>query len=228
MRAEWDNLPEFVYGHIKGRVVPQHWGAFEERDRPLIFFHAADPVQVRVKVDFPGGMAGVWFPATAKPAVYGVQKQPKVGDSLEWNLGVKQCPNGWRPKTAAPRDVADKHWFGRVRQVKSDEIVANFSPTPADVDPERVIYYDGLFPQRNWLKFDVDKDRLSLTNRLKHPVFDVTIVDRRDEKIRVAILAKVEAGRDDRRRFVHECGRTQICVGSSGTPGEATRCRGTL
>ena len=24
LRAEWDGLPEFVYGHIKGRVVPQH------------------------------------------------------------------------------------------------------------------------------------------------------------------------------------------------------------
>ena len=46
LRQEWDKLPPFVYGHIKGRVVPQHWGAIEVRLRPIIFFHAAEPTIV--------------------------------------------------------------------------------------------------------------------------------------------------------------------------------------
>ncbi len=116
MRAAWDELPEFAYGHIKGRVVPQHWGAAEFRRQPIIFFHAEQPVQMRVKVDFPGGMAGVWFPATDKPAIYGVDKQPKVGGSLEWVLGVKQCPNGWQPKKPAPSPVPDNHYISRLRR----------------------------------------------------------------------------------------------------------------
>jgi hypothetical protein len=62
MRAVWDDLPGFVYGHIKGRAVPQHWGAIELRNRPIIFFHADKPAQVRVKIDFPGGMAGSGIP----------------------------------------------------------------------------------------------------------------------------------------------------------------------
>lgn len=194
LRAEWDDLPGFTYGHIKGRLVPQHWGAFEIRKRPVIFFHANHPTQVRVKVDFPGGMAGVWFPATEQPAVYGMDKQPKIGSSLEWNLGVKQCPNGWLPKSPTVPEVSDKHWVSRVRQVKLDEIFARYSPNQADVEREKFIFYDGLFPQGKWMTIKVEKDKVSLTSQVKHPVFDVTVVDRRDDKVRIGRLAKLNAG----------------------------------
>jgi len=194
LREEWDGLPPFVYGHIKGRAVPQHWGALEERLKPMIFFHAQKPVQVRVKIDFPGGMAGVWYPATEKPAVYGMQKQPKSGGSLEWDLGVKECPLGWFPRTLAPVVVTDNHWFARMRRVKSDEIFARFSPNGKDVEREQFIYYDGLFPHRKWLAVKVENGRIALTNRLKLPVFDVTVVDRRDQAVRLGRIARIEAG----------------------------------
>jgi hypothetical protein len=194
LRAEWDSLPEFVYGHIKGRIVPQHWGAVEIRRRPIIFFHASEATTARVKVDFPGGMAGVWFPATEVPAVYGIQKQPKAGGSLLWNVGVKQCPQGWFPKQPNAHAVSDRHWISRIRQVKSDEIFARYSPNPADVEREKFIYYDGIFPQGRWLKIGVDNKRVLLTSKVKHDIFDVTIVDRRTEKIRIGRVAKMEAG----------------------------------
>lgn len=194
LRAEWDDLPGFVYGHIKGRVVPQHWGAIEDRDKPIIFFHAKEPTTVRVKVDFPGGMAGVWFPATERPAVFGFEKQPKIGGSLEWNLGVKQCPNGWLPKNATPPEVPEKHWIHGIRQVKADEIYARFSPNNNDVEREKFIYYDGIFPQKRWMKVTVEGNQVSLTNQVKHPVFDITVVDRRTDRIRVGRLAKLDAG----------------------------------
>jgi hypothetical protein len=194
VRAMWDGMPEFVYGHIRGRAVPQHWGAAEIRLRPIIFFHTDKPTMVRAKVDFPGGMAGVWYPATEKPAVYGNQKQPKVGDSLEWNLGVKDIPQGWRPKLPAPLTVPDKHWFARVRQVKSDEIFSRFSPNANDVEREKFIYYDGLFPQGKWLAIKVDDKNVALTSRVKHPVHDVTVVDRRGDQVRVGRVAKLDAG----------------------------------
>lgn len=194
LRAEWDDLPGFVYGQIKGRVVPQHWGALEERLRPIIFFHAKEPAMVRVKIDFPGGMAGVWFPATERPAVYGFEKQPKIGGSLEWNLGVKQCPNGWLPKNTTPPEVSDKHWIHGIRQVKADEIYARYSPNNMDVEREKFIYYDGLFPQKRWMKVVVDGKQVSLMNQVKHAVFDVTVVDRRAERIRIGRHAKLDAG----------------------------------
>lgn len=194
MRAVWDELPQFVYGHIKGRAVPQHWGAFELRNRPIIFFHAQDLVLVRVKVDFPGGMAGVWYPATDKPAVFGAQKQPKVSTTLEWNVSVKQPAKGWLPKSPIPVPVSEKHWFERLRQVKSDEIFAQYSPNPRDVEREKFIYYDGLFPHEKWLDIKVDNQKVVLTSKVKHPVFDVTVVDRRSEKVRVGRFAKFDAG----------------------------------
>ena len=128
LRAEWDDLPEFAYGHISNRLVPKHWGAFEIRRRPIIFFHAKEPTTVRVKIDFPGGKAGVWFPATESPAVYGNTKQPVAGGKLEWNIGVKQIPEGWQPKHPKVPSVSDRHWISRIRQVKSDEIFRTTAP----------------------------------------------------------------------------------------------------
>ena len=194
LRAEWDDLPEFIYGHIKGRAVPQHWGAIEIRRRPIVFFHATEPITARLKINFPGGLAGVWYPATEDPAVYGNLKQPKVGSSLTWNLGIKQCPQGWQPKQPNLPAVSAKHWIARIRQVKSDEIFARYSPNPLDVEREKFIYYDGIFPQGKWMKIEVEKERVSLTSRVKHPVFDVTVVDRRSEKVRIGRIGRFDAG----------------------------------
>lgn len=193
LRAEWDNLPGFVYGYIKGRTVPQHWGAVEIRFRPIIFFHSRGPAQLHARVDFPGGMPGVWFPATVNPAVEGFVKQPHIGGSLEWDLGIKKCPDGWQPKQAAAPEVDSKHWISRLRQVKADELFAKFSPNLHDVEREHFLFYDGLFPQGKWLKATVEKDRVSLKSQVKHSVFDVTIVDRRGERLRVGRIAKMEA-----------------------------------
>ncbi len=194
MRAEWDNLPEFVYGHIKGRIVPENWGAVEIRKRPIVFFHAPEPTIARVKIDFPGGMAGVWYPATMMPSVFGGQLQPKTGDSLYWVLGIKQCPQGWRPKLATGPAISEKHWFNRIRKVKSDEIFANYSENPTDVEREKFLYYDGLFPQGKWLKVRVEKENVSVTSQVKHPVFDVSVVDRRGDNPRIGRIAKLDAG----------------------------------
>jgi hypothetical protein len=194
LRAEWDDLPEFIYGHVKGRQVPQHWGAVEIRRRPIVFFHATEPLTARLTIGFPGGLAGVWFPATESPAVYADQKQPKASSSLTWNLGIKQCPEGWQPKQRLSPPISDKHWITRIRQVKSDEIFARYSPNRLDVERESFVYYDGIFPQGKWLKIDVTKDGVALTSRVKHSVFDVTVVDRRGEKVRVGRIAKLDAG----------------------------------
>src|SRR3954452_2351942 len=64
VRSEWDALPEFVYGRIKGRLLPTNWGPIEIRKRPLLFFHSAEPVELKVRVAFPGGQPGVWWPGT--------------------------------------------------------------------------------------------------------------------------------------------------------------------
>ena len=194
LRAEWDDLPEFIYGTIKGRAVPHHWGAVEIRRRPIVFFHATEPLTARLTINFPGGLAGVWCPATEIPAVFADQKQPKASSILSWNLGIKQCPEGWRPKQPNLPSVSEKHWIARIRQVKADEVFARYSPNPLDVEREKFVYYDGIFPQGKWMKIAVEKDRVAITSQVKHPLFDVTVVDRRGEKVRVGRIAKLEAG----------------------------------
>ena len=220
MRSIWDDLPPFVYGHIKGRAVPQHWGAIEIFDRPIIFFHAETPTVLRLKVDFPGGMAGVWYPATERPAVMGLEKQPQPNASLEWALGVKRCPQGWSPKSPTPVEIPDKHWFARLRQVKSDEIFSHYSPNPNDVERERFVYYDGLFPQGKWVNLTVQNDRISLTNRVKHPVFDATIVDRRDGgKVRIGRIARLNAGETIKDVALTEVDASRFTSDAAGTLG---------
>jgi hypothetical protein len=195
IKALWDGLPEFVYGYIRGRLLPRHWGAVEIRDRPVIFFHAAEPMLLSMKVDFPGGMPGVWWPGTVAPAVFGDQKPPAAAKSLSWDIGLIQAPQGWMPKTAGPPPVPKDHWFERLRQVKSDELFSRFGPGGHYVEREKFVYYDGLFPQAKWVKIGVEKDGISLTNRVKHAVFDVTVVDRRgDAKVRVGRVEKLDAG----------------------------------
>src|SRR5262245_15200088 len=56
MREIWDGLPRFVYGQSPGRTLPRHWSNVEIRDRPVLFFHAAEAVEVVLTVAFPGGM----------------------------------------------------------------------------------------------------------------------------------------------------------------------------
>ena len=79
----------------------------------------------------------------------------------------------------------------------------------------KFIYYDGLFPQGKWLKIGVAKDRVSLTSQVKHPVFDITVVDRRGDKVRVGRVAQLAAGETindlefaeaDASRFTSEAG----------------------
>ncbi|HEY1861642.1 MAG TPA: hypothetical protein VGG61_14880, partial [Gemmataceae bacterium] len=60
---------------------------------------------------------------------------------------------------------------------------------------ERFIYYDGLVPVGKRVAITVEKDKVFVANRVKHPLFDVTVVDRRTpDHIRIARIAKLEAG----------------------------------
>jgi hypothetical protein len=197
--AEWRDLPDFIYGQVNGRVLPINWGATEIRKRPIIFFHAGLPTQVRLRIDFPGGVPGVWFPGTVIPSQDGNRKPPPIGSFLEWSLSIQQAPPGRGAQRAGPPPVSRDHWIARVRQVKSDEVFAIYGDAVNDVDREKFVYYDGLFPQGKWLRVNVVRGEVRLTNQVKFPVYDVTVVDRRDpDKPRIGRLARLEAGAANR------------------------------
>lgn len=194
LREEWDSLPEFVYGQIKGLNVPTHYGPVEIRRRPILFFHSPQPVELQMRIEFPGGMPGVWWPATFSPSREGLVQVERAA-ALEWRLGVKAPPRNRAPKLAAPPEVPKDHWIERLREVKSDEVFAMYSENPLDVDREKFVYYDGIFPQGKWLKIDVRKESVALTSQVRHELLDVTVIDRTlDGKVRVGHIPKLAAG----------------------------------
>ncbi|MFN0019196.1 MAG: hypothetical protein ACKVP0_13115 [Pirellulaceae bacterium] len=206
LAREWNELPEFVYGQISGRNIPQHYGAIEIRRRPIVFFHAARPLEVQMKIGFPGGMPGVWWPGTVSPAREG-ETRVAMSSSLLWQLGIKLPPKGKLPKTPAPPQVAKDHWMQRLRSVKCDEVFAKYSQNQLDIDREKFVYYDGIFPQGKWLRIEEVGGKVVLASQVKHAVFDVTVIDHREERnIRIARVGELQPGKDFSPTFM-EAGR---------------------
>ncbi|HZY85941.1 MAG TPA: hypothetical protein VFE78_13990 [Gemmataceae bacterium] len=196
MRAVWAGLPRFVYGQVAARSLPRHWQNVEIVDRPVLFFHTPKAVDVELKVDFPGGTPAVWWPGTERPALHGATLVGAAGQqppfrSLEWRLRLKEPPNVARAP-ALPA-AAEGHWVKTLRAVQADDVFARVGERNFGCERERFVYYDGLLPRGKWLAVAVKGERVELRNQVDHPVFDVTVVDRRTPgKVRVARLARLD------------------------------------
>ena len=216
-RGEWDDLPKFMYGHIIGRDIPVNWGRTEIRKQPVVFFHTPQALAVKMRIDFADGMPGVWWPGTRSPAALGTNR-PKIGSHLEWQLHLKEAPPGRRPQHNGYREVGKGHWVEAMRAVKCDEVYAVFGDGSLDVDREKFVYYDGIFPQGKWLKVGVEKDRVALTSRVKFPVHDVTVIDRRgDDKVKVGRIDKLDAGAEVKELKWTEVERDRFAAGAAET-----------
>jgi hypothetical protein len=201
LRAIWAALPPFVYGQVDGRKLPVHYQNLRESDKPVIFFHAAEPVTVDLRIDFPGGMAGVWWPGTQQPAVHngklvGDGKVDQPHQSLEWRLNLKNprgIPTGKVPFASVKKD----HWVETLRAVKADDVYAHVGELGLGQEHEKFVYYDGLLPRGKWADIAVEKDRITVSNLAAFPLYDLTAVDARNPaKPRVARLAKFDAKTD--------------------------------
>jgi len=197
MRAEWDGLPKFVHGQLKGRDFPRTVDNPQLMDvsKPVLFFHCPQEAEVDLKVDFPGGMPAVWWPGTRSSAVNWPRR------TLDWHLHLKDAPKKDEP-AAGQRAVDGGHWMSTLRVVKADDVFAVVGEAPDDVprgraapfyEREKFVYYDGLVPRGKWVEIAVAGDKVSVNNRAKHPVFDLTVVDRRSAHVRVARLARLDA-----------------------------------
>jgi hypothetical protein len=118
----------------------------------------------------------------------------KLSTSLLWQLGIKQPPKGKVPKTPAPPPVEKGHWIEQLRGVKCDEVFAKYSQNQFDIDREKFVYYDGIFPQGKWLKLEATGNKVTVANSVKHSAFDVTIIDHRGEKTRIARIGELKPG----------------------------------
>jgi hypothetical protein len=201
MRAIWDELPPFVYGQINGRKLPLHYQNLMPKDRPIIFFHTPKAVTVDLRIDFPGGLPGVWWPGTQQPAVrdgklVGDGTADKPHRSLQWRLDLKESrgiPTGKVPLPSVKKD----HWIETLRAVKADDVYAHVGEESLGQEHEKFVYYDGLLPRGKWADVVVEKERVVLSNLADFPLFDLTVIDSRTpEKPRVARLDKLDAKTD--------------------------------
>jgi hypothetical protein len=198
-RQVWDGLPKFVYGQTGTRELPKHWQNIEIVDRPVIFFHSPEAFKATLRVEFPRGTPGVWWPGTINPAVY---DRTTVADrhanqqfrALEWHLHVKKQLYGKR-QPPEYNDVPEGHWVRTLRGVAADEVYAAVGERNFGLEKEHFVYYDGLLPRGKWASIKVEKDRVAVTNAAKHPLFDVTVIDRRSpDRPRLARLPQLGAG----------------------------------
>jgi hypothetical protein len=198
-RQIWEGLPKFVYGQTATRELPKHWQNVEIVDRPVIFFHSPEAFHANLRIDFPTGTPGVWWPGTINPAVY---ERTVVADrhadqqfkALEWHLHIKQQQYTQR-KPPEYTDVPERHWVRTLREVRADDVYAAVGERNFGLEKERFVYYDGLLPRGKWATIKVDTERVEVTNAAKHSLFDVTVIDRRaPDKPRVARLPQLNAG----------------------------------
>ena len=216
MRAIWDGLPKFVYGQVSGRNLPRHWQNLEPVDRPVLFFHTPAALALEVRIDFPSGLPAVWWPGTTEPAVrdgriVGRQREDAPFRHLQWNLNVKQAPPTRRGRELVLERIDDKHWVTTLRKVKADDVFAQVGESRFGCERERFLYYDGLLPRGDWVTLSFDKERIRLSSKAKHPLFDVTMIDRRTTgKARVARLAKLDAGTNEKELEFKEIDRAAL------------------
>jgi len=212
MRAEWAALPKFVFGQTAGRDLPINQPQVYDVFKPVVFLHSAQPLALEVRVDFPGGAPAVWWPRTVYPAqeLDGCPGDGKKKDAfryLEWHVQVKELPKGQK-SNAQPLAVDKGHWIETLRAVKADDVFTKTNDgqhggfikegrglPDSQYERERFIYYDGLVPIGKRVAVTVETDKVSVASGVKHPLFDVTVVDRRTpDHTRVARLDKLKAG----------------------------------
>jgi hypothetical protein len=200
LRQIWDGLPKFVYGQVTTRDLPRHWQNIEPMDRPIIFFHSPDAFEADLRIDFGAGIPGVWWPGTVNPGIHNESRlgEPPSGPykSLTWHLHVKKPLFNLRNRQMPTyKDVPEGHWVRTLRGVEADDIYATVGERNFGLEMERFVYYDGLLPRGKLATSTVEKDRVVVGNQAKHPLFDVTVVDRRSpDKPRLARLPQLDGG----------------------------------
>jgi len=190
MRSVWASLPEFVYGNVDRRHIPQEVVVVLA---PVIYFHAPKEIAVQVKVEFPGGRPAVWWPANANIDRHGgrgnVSQKATCDKHLEWNLTLKSPASDANGLRALPKG----HWMAACRTVAAADVLTGVRGLPDQ--REKFVYYDGLIGSPKTAELTVAAERVSLKNRAKHALLDVTVIDRRTPgKIRVSRMATVAAG----------------------------------
>jgi hypothetical protein len=137
MKAEWESLPKFMYGFVKGKRLPDFSGIVT---KPIIYIHTKDMISMSMTVKFSKGMPTVWYPAAANI----VEPLNKItADKLEWKLGVNQPPKKvFKGIGLKLKDAQQAPWIELARKPESAQVFAEAGF--GGICPDRLRYL-GLF-----------------------------------------------------------------------------------
>lgn len=137
LHHEEEPLPDFVISRSgiassqKGlEMLPEE--VDQKLETPVIYFYAPGPVDVTVKVDFPKGVIGQWFPAAEElaPPIY--QLTQIAGGAMTWKVALDPAIDPGLFPAVDPADI----W------APSRNVAA--TPLRAQGQHERFIFYRGL------------------------------------------------------------------------------------
>jgi len=175
MRAEWDSLPEFVFGQMVGR----RGAPLLAVDKPVVFVHSKQPTRLDFRVDFAVGLPAVWWPRDDAPTSGGIRKfdpaapQPPPKKHVRWVVAAQPGVAGRLERIPAG------HWMGELRNTKADHLQpVDESGRPVQ-SGEKFLYYDGIFPNLRYAKVTVDGPKVTVENVSGVELLDVTVIDRR-------------------------------------------------
>jgi hypothetical protein len=192
-RTEWASMPPFFYGQTDDRHIPFTLNA----NKPVIYFHATEPVDLTLRVDFlEGGLPAVWWPATSTPSMGGgriMKRRVEAAPArfLEWTLRLQAPPP--QVGNAGPlREPGERGaWVKRLRDAAVDDVYA--WAIDDGLQHEKFVFYDGVLPRGKWAEVSVAKEKVTVRNVGKPPLHDVTAVEvRPGGAVRVARFDKLE------------------------------------
>ncbi|MBI3829348.1 MAG: hypothetical protein HY291_07515 [Planctomycetes bacterium] len=184
MKQEWAQMPKEFYGRAPGRYLPYRGPV----KKPVIFFHAQKPLQVKLTITFAEGSPMVWWPAAEEPANWGGYGKNEP-NRLVFSVFVKETPKGGA-NGANTIKVPEKHWMESLRAVKSEKIFCEGSFTnkmPGELwDSESFIYYDGLMKAPATPKVTREGEKIVVETPGDFVCLDLMAVERLGKSVRIA------------------------------------------
>jgi len=138
IHADDHALPDFV--HTREKSPEGFWGAMVKMETPVIYLYSDREREVRVKVDFPGGLFTTWYPQVRRLApVVGADPPALKDGSLDWGT-VKVLAPGLGLENLPPVNPGDPWAFARVPEAN----VLRLCAVGLADEHERYLFYRGL------------------------------------------------------------------------------------
>ncbi|MCW8129311.1 MAG: hypothetical protein KIS92_02915 [Planctomycetota bacterium] len=208
LKEEWAGFPAFF-----NRIWPERRLPYRgEVAKPVVFFYAEKPLDVKLTVRFAEGRPLVWWPNASMPCWQGGERIEGRLDRIEFDLSLLEMKDAGNPQ---PPAVPDGHWVQDLREVKAARVItpgAHSQKAGQTYGVEDFLYYDGIMKAPAAPTARRDGDAVILETSLDHAMRDVFVLDRHEGKVRVARawIDQIEPGARSTRVELAEAGPKEL------------------